>query len=300
MTLLAVLAVTTCAACGGTPQGPVQPSASNTATVRLGDIDSVVSLDATVVARPLFVIAAPTAGVVHLEQVLPGPSSSPIEVARVEDAGAITPITLPPYSDRLQWLVADGLAVTSGLPVGTASYEGFAIQATIPDAVLYRFYGTIGDMNAEINKGPGPFKCSPLGSIGSAANGQIGANSPVQTAQPTTSTSASSAPAPQQLTESGPVQLLCAPPRDLKLFDGMPALLAVTTAEAHNVLVLPVEAVAGSSQRGKVRVLLSGGRSEDRDVDLGITDGANIEIRSGLKVGDVVAVPGPFLEDGNQ
>jgi hypothetical protein len=79
----------------------------------------------------------------------------------------------------------------------------------------------------------------------------------------------------------------------------MTAILAVTTARALNVLVLPVQAVAGSSQNGKVRLVLANGATEDREVSLGITDGSLIEIKTGLKEGDVVQVPGPFLSGGN-
>jgi hypothetical protein len=75
----------------------------------------------------------------------------------------------------------------------------------------------------------------------------------------------------------------------------MTGVMAVATGEAHGVLALPVEAVAGSSQSGRVTLVRADGSTETLDVQLGITDGVRIEIKSGLKAGDRVAIPGPFL-----
>jgi hypothetical protein len=194
-------------------------------------------------------------------------------------------------------MVHDGALVTLGLPVASATYDGFAIEADVPDSVLYRFYGSVGDMNAEVKQGPGPFQCSAIGSIGSAAT--AGTTATNETTGPGASVDPGQTVQLGGPSVDGPVQLLCAPPRELTFFAGMKAILAVTTAQAQNVLVLPVQAVAGSSQSGKVRVVLANGTTEDRGVSLGITDGSLIEIKSGLKEGDVVQVPGPFLDGGN-
>jgi hypothetical protein len=260
--------------------------------VRSGSIESVVTLDATVVANPTYVITAAQAGRISFSARPASMSASAAEIAVITDGGASSRVFLPPFSEGPRWMVPDGALVTLGLPVASATYDGFAIAADVPEGVLYRFYGPVGDMNAEIKQGPGPFECSPIGSIGSAATPDAAAAT--ETTSPEASTVQVSGP-----TVGGPVRILCASPRNLAFFAGMTAILAVTTARALNVLVLPVQAVAGSSQNGKVRLVLANGATEDREVSLGITDGSLIEIKTGLKEGDVVQVPGPFLSGGN-
>ena len=59
--------------------------------------------------------------------------------------------------------------------------------------------------------------------------------------------------------------------------------------------MLPVEAVAGSQGKGKVDMVLPDGTTQTKDVELGLTDGKVIEIKSGLTGDETVAVPGPNL-----
>ena len=64
------------------------------------------------------------------------------------------------------------------------------------------------------------------------------------------------------------------------------------TEQATNVLVLPVEAVAGSQGKGKVDVVMPDGQRQTRDVVLGLTDGKVIEIKSGLTGDETSPSPG--------
>ena len=74
---------------------------------------------------------------------------------------------------------------------------------------------------------------------------------------------------------------------------GMTATVTVTVAAKPDALVVPAEAVR--QQPGGDGVLVAGGalwsRPEHRAVAVGITDGASLEIVSGLKEGDTVLVP---------
>jgi hypothetical protein len=304
-TLLVLVSVL--AGCNATTQAPVpvpESSSSYTVSVQVGSIDSVVTLDATVVANPAYVISTPHSGRISYTDGSASVSAASARIATISDSGLSWDVLLPPFSEGPRWMVPSGALVTQGLPVASATYDGFAVEATVPNNLLYRFYGPVSDLNAEIKQGPGPFKCSAIGSIGSGSDGSVGsgadpATGAEKTTGPAVSMGTGSPIQPVRPSVNGPVQILCAPPRELSLFAGMEAILAATTAHAKDVLVLPVQAVAGSSQTGKVRLVLSNGTTEDRDVSLGITDGSHIEIKSGVKQGDVVQVPGPFLGSGN-
>lgn len=92
--------------------------------------------------------------------------------------------------------------------------------------------------------------------------------------------------------KSGVVLIVRSAP-GLTLIEGMPARVAIVTAEQSGV-ALPLEAVAGISQKGQIYVVSTGG-VELRSVTLGITDGSYVIVTSGLKAGEVVQIPSPSI-----
>lgn len=64
-----------------------------------------------------------------------------------------------------------------------------------------------------------------------------------------------------------------------------------------NVLNIPLEALIRSSEGDRVIVSLGDGRFQARAVTVGMESGNNIEILSGLKVGELVVASGQFLID---
>lgn len=78
------------------------------------------------------------------------------------------------------------------------------------------------------------------------------------------------------------------------LTDGLPGRLGITIAREKDTLTVPITAVSGVVGRGKV-ALLQGETPVTTDVELGITDGINIEVISGLSEGDAVLLYGPTL-----
>jgi multidrug efflux pump subunit AcrA (membrane-fusion protein) len=72
------------------------------------------------------------------------------------------------------------------------------------------------------------------------------------------------------------------------------AKLALTVGEARDVVTLPLSAVDGSSESGIVYVV-ENGKTHPRDVKLGLHDGVNVEISSGLKTGALVLDPPPSV-----
>jgi multidrug efflux pump subunit AcrA (membrane-fusion protein) len=83
-------------------------------------------------------------------------------------------------------------------------------------------------------------------------------------------------------------------PAEVKVFNGLQAEMSIPGGSAENVLVVPVTAVEGIAQAGNVYVPLEDGTTEVRPVVLGINDGDNVHVISGLTEGEMVLqfVPG--------
>jgi multidrug efflux pump subunit AcrA (membrane-fusion protein) len=92
----------------------------------------------------------------------------------------------------------------------------------------------------------------------------------------------------------------CRVPDRVVVFDGLTMSMAIPAGSAKGVLVVPVTAVRGLLARGKVWVVGPEGAPKPRNVELGITDGKQIEVLSGLAEGDQVLryVPGSSPQDG--
>jgi hypothetical protein len=171
----------------------------------------------------------------------------------------------------MEWLVPDGMRVAAQVPVVLVRYGGFAVRARLPAADAYRMYDGPDDARAQITGGPGPTTCKP---VTPEPEGPTGSDD----AGPT----------------SGSLVVLCLLPSNAKVISGLRAVLGLRTAVRHNVLVLPVQAVAGQSGKGLVSKLVNG-VAVATQVRLGITDGVVIEIVSGLREGDLVSPYGPHL-----
>lgn len=78
---------------------------------------------------------------------------------------------------------------------------------------------------------------------------------------------------------------------DPKLKPGFTASADIIVGEAKNVLFLPVEAVR-ETERGNFVMVSKEGSSTPRKVTLGISDGTNVEIKTGLEEGEVVISSG--------
>jgi len=75
-----------------------------------------------------------------------------------------------------------------------------------------------------------------------------------------------------------------------ELRDGMTATAEVIIERRDNVLLIPNRALRGTWEDPKVLVFLDG-QQEEREVTLGLTNGINTEILSGLEEGEEVVLP---------
>ena len=174
-----------------------------------------------------------------------------------------------PAGLRVVRALATGTPVVTGMPVAEAHVRGFALVAPVDASTLYRFFTPSAGARGQITRGPGPFDC-PLADPTPGVVGKRG-------------------------TEPAELELTCLVPSGVRVFEGMDGALAVTTGQARDVPVVPVEAVAGTADQGEVWLIDAAGGRSRRDVELGVSDGVVIEVRGGLTEGQRVAVPGPDL-----
>jgi multidrug efflux pump subunit AcrA (membrane-fusion protein) len=88
---------------------------------------------------------------------------------------------------------------------------------------------------------------------------------------------------------------------DEELRDGMSATAEIILDRRENVLLIPNRAIQGSPDNPWLEVLV-GERTEKRQVTLGLSDGVNTEVLSGLEEGEDVVLPRvtqfPFMPFG--
>ena len=77
-----------------------------------------------------------------------------------------------------------------------------------------------------------------------------------------------------------------------ELRDGMSATAEVIIERRDDVLVIPNRAIWGTLANPKAVVLVDG-QQEEREITLGLTDGINTEVLSGLEEGEEVILPTP-------
>ncbi|MFI5844001.1 efflux RND transporter periplasmic adaptor subunit [Catenuloplanes sp. NPDC051500] len=261
------------------------------------DLSNTISLNGKVAIDPVFGIVSPVSGELRwADRELTGlPTTEALWVANVWKDGEPHQVSVPIGTIFAGRLAADKTKVTEGMPVVSAKHSGYAVVADIASEHAYRISASVDSVKAQIKNGPGPFDCKPLGAIAALPAGTVpDAPEPSGSADP-----AGLGPEvpPAGGSEATGLRLVCTAPNDVKLINGVDVTLSLITAKAASVMVLPVEAVAGSQGKGKVDVLDANRQRTTVDVELGLTDGKVVEIKSGLKGDETVAIPGPNLPD---
>jgi hypothetical protein len=258
------------------------------------DLANQISLAGKVTINPVYGIVAPADGEVRYVTRQPStePASIPIWVATVWHDGEPRRVEIPKGSMLAGRLMADRATVESGMPIVSATYAGYGIEAEIGSADAYRISGAVKTVRAQIKNGPGPFSCTPLGTVAALPAGTIPAPA---TTSPAPEASGEAEVPTAEGTEATGLRLVCTPPDDVKLINGADVTLEVVTARAKNAMVLPVEAVAGVQGKGKVDVVGADRVRKTVDVTLGLSDGKVVQIKSGLEGDEEIAVPGPNL-----
>lgn len=267
------------------------------------DLTNRISLAGKVTINPVFGITAPVDGEIRYVQREPSttPATRPMWVATVWHDGDPREVKIPKDSTMAGRLMEDRATVTKGMPVVSARHAGYGIVAEIDSALAYRISGAATSVQGQIKNGPGPFKCEPIGTIAALPAGTVPEPAPTETpdpqatGQPPADQQPEAPSAGEEGSEPTGLRLVCTAPDDVQLINGAAVTLDMITGKADNVLVLPVEAIAGTQGKGKVDVVGEDRNRKTVDVVLGLTDGKVVEIKKGLKGDETIAIPGPNL-----
>lgn len=101
------------------------------------------------------------------------------------------------------------------------------------------------------------------------------------------------------LSSDDPSVLQCLISHDSSVRLGQFATVVITDVSKENVMMLPLSVVAGRLKNGTVTRIVDG-KMENVKVELGVTDGAYIEILSGLNVSDEIYTLAPNLDPREQ
>jgi multidrug efflux pump subunit AcrA (membrane-fusion protein) len=165
-------------------------------------------------------------------------------------------------------------AVTVGDAVATVSPGTLTVSAPMTQAQQFRLLEPPSSARVTVPGGPGTFECTGLRT-----------GTPTTTPQTPDPGAGYADPYADPSSAMTGATVSCAVPEEVQVFAGLSATVDVTAGSATAVLLAPVTAVQGSVGTGKVWVVADDGGQVETDVDLGLTDGQNVEITRGLQEG---------------
>jgi len=194
-----------------------------------------------------------------------------------------------PTTGTINYSVIKDQETTVGPPIASISTGTYSATGTISASQQYQLTQAPTSATLTIKSGPAPFACGNL---------KIGAGTA------SSSTNSTAAPKDSTDTSSGDattVQVRCAVPADKKVFPGLKATISIAVGEAKGALTVPLTAVQGNYATGKVWLVpdpTKPTKTVETTVKLGINDGNQIVVTSGLKEGDSILqfVPGQDVD----
>lgn len=194
-----------------------------------------------------------------------------------------------PTTGTINYSVIKDQETTVGTSIASISTGTYSATGTISASQQYQLTQAPTSATLTIKSGPAPFACGNL---------KIGAGTA------SSSTNSTAAPKDSTDTSSGDattVQVRCAIPADKKVFPGLKATISIAVGEAKGALTVPLTAVQGNYATGKVWVVpdpTKPTKTVETTVKLGINDGNQIVVTSGLKEGDSILqfVPGQDVD----
>lgn len=267
--LFLVFTLSACSAIGQTDENNLTDSATSaekTVSVVRGTITPTVSTQTTIVPAVPFIISSPENGIFN----------SAVELEEKITAGQIIGTVngkelKSPVDGTITSIAPSNESVPSNYPVAIVQYTGFALNVEADN-----FLSTLpeyAELKAKFQVYDG-----------------VGPTDMIAVVSPAADENAFTGIVPQK----GILQCLISQTVDVK--SGQSATVVITATTRNNVLILPLSVIAGRQSTGLVTVITPNGERVETKVTLGVTDGANIEILSGLEEGDVVSATPPNLD----
>lgn len=267
--LFLVFTLSACSAIGQTDENNLTDSATSaekTVSVVRGTITPTVSTQTTIVPAVPFIIFSPENGIfntaVELEE----------KITAGQIIGTVNGKELKsPVDGTITSIAPSNESVSSNYPVAIVHYTGFALNVEADN-----FLSTLpeyAELKAKFQVYDG-----------------VGPTDMIAVVSPAADENAFTGIVPQE----GILQCLISQTVDVK--SGQSATVVITATTRNDVLILPLSVIAGRQGTGLVTVITPNGERVETKVTLGVTDGANIEILSGLEEGDVVSATPPNLD----
>lgn len=267
--LFLVFTLSACFAIGQTDENNLTDSATSaekTVSVVRGTITPTVSTQTTIVPAVPFIISSPENGIfntaVELEE----------KITAGQIIGTVNGKELKsPVDGTITSIAPSNESVPSNYPVAIVQYTGFALNVEADN-----FLSTLpeyAELKAKFQVYDG-----------------VGPTDMIAVVSPAADENAFTGIVPQE----GILQCLISQTVDVK--SGQSATVVITATTRNDVLILPLSVIAGRQGTGLVTVITPNGERVETKVTLGVTDGANIEILSGLEEGDVVSATPPNLD----
>ncbi|MFR2910032.1 MAG: hypothetical protein ACLTD7_04680 [Clostridia bacterium] len=267
--LFLVFTLSACSAIGQTDENNLTDSATSaekTVSVVRGTITPTVSTQTTIVPAVPFIISSPENGIFN----------SAVELEEKITAGQIIGTVngkelKSPVDGTITSIAPSNESVPSNYPVAIVQYTGFALNVEADN-----FLSTLpeyAELKAKFQVYDG-----------------VGPTDMIAVVSPAADENAFTGIVPQE----GILQCLISQTVDVK--SGQSATVVITATTRNDVLILPLSVIAGRQGTGLVTVITPNGERVETKVTLGVTDGANIEILSGLEEGDVVSATPPNLD----
>ena len=267
--LFLVFTLSACSAIGQTDENNLTDSATSaekTVSVVRGTITPTVSTQTTIVPAVPFIISSPENGIfntaVELEE----------KITAGQIIGTVNGKELKsPVDGTITSIAPSNESVPSNYPVAIVQYTGFALNVEADN-----FFSTLpeyAELKAKFQVYDG-----------------VGPTDMIAVVSPAADENAFTGIVPQE----GILQCLISQTVDVK--SGQSATVVITATTRNDVLILPLSVIAGRQGTGLVTVITPNGERVETKVTLGVTDGANIEILSGLEEGDVVSATPPNLD----
>lgn len=267
--LFLVFTLSACSAIGQTDENNLTDSATSaekTVSVVRGTITPTVSTQTTIVPAVPFIIFSPENGIfntaVELEE----------KITAGQIIGTVNGKELKsPVDGTITSIAPSNESVPSNYPVAIVQYTGFALNVEADN-----FLSTLpeyAELKAKFQVYDG-----------------VGPTDMIAVVSPAADENAFTGIVPQE----GILQCLISQTVDVK--SGQSATVVITATTRNDVLILPLSVIAGRQGTGLVTVITPNGERVETKVTLGVTDGANIEILSGLEEVDVVSATPPNLD----